>query len=1510
MKYGYIIKLNNLSSFFFIFYIDEEIIKLIDNTKDINNSIEYNIQKDLIEKNITITIIYKPYTSSYILLNNYSVGKLLNIENETNNIYKITKINEDEDILTIENVETKSIETINFNFSGIPKTIKSITKIVKNNQSNQNNQNNQSNQSNQSNQNKENGGEYYYYYSIDQQVSNIIEDLLTLEKENDRNERNKIMKIVKRYIELNKKHYNENNEYIKTKNMFTRKLIEEYNILYTPLSKNLKIKQYTYLIKGEEQSPLDGFYLDTDIIYFFKSFLYEDISDYDLLNQINYNLDKTKYMLNVKKGQDIYLGPGGDLYPLTLQEDTKININGYLSKTKNIIKYEMLNSDASTLLDKSISKYPYVKNLNTYVVEDSPTIKDCDYFPDTPIVYEIKGDYYEFIKKIKPDAFTFIRCFSGNYYSLKDVAKNLALLNIYDLNPKDYKKIIGLLSKHIKQYKIEILKDQTKQIRDKSINKIDPLKLQPITKPYMSEDYYGYSEYINSIHRKLLKFIIIKNNLHNRKENIEIKDEIKENDTPTIDKIYNTKSELLNDKNIIYKDVLNTGDKIKSIYNLQYKSSVENLYELFKKNNYIGSKKDFVSFFKNEFNINDTKYQNIKRNIEVFITENKIYEGDKAYVIEEDAIYIWDNKWVKKNIDINEENANQILKEYYINTELLELKYSDFEYDNLVKEIKYLENKKNKNELKYHNQKWKYSQLTNNIKIVSSPHSELFYEIISQTDLKKKMNDIRIFIDNYTTDGGDTIHWLLCKETGLKLVPYFYKILSDTYIKDPDSYKSKLDEVCASQGKQEGNLFVDKYSGFTISYINFDIEEGFTKEGFKITTREVIKQETKLSIIVSKEDDYIYKNIRTIIDLINIQLDANYIQNMIKHINECIMLKQDPKINKDVFYILSFLSVFFVYIQTYKDIDNLDSFYLNCKPSFNGFPLEKSEDKRGIEYIICIFDNLRKTNNAYPWNIKEVRKMKLEDVKTNMETYILEYVLKIKELEDDLFEKRKTYKKIEKENKNKEQWELFLPRLKPIVLNIEDTISSYKQCFNIQYKINELFIHRKNISTTEKKDYIKYVYLLNNNIELNEELKILIKNIPYKKNIHKLSYLIENTRNDHYKISHSYDNELIYKIIIYLFTKNIKTDYDEYNIDRFYEKNDKDKLIYVKEKITFTDEEQKINIIKLKSEITTMPKIEENKSVLKTFKYLEDYDIIHIEKNNKIKSIFTEKFNDAYKACSSKKSPIRNIFMSEIINIETINKEDADYYADILFNRSKEILTLTNIKKNSNYYNNFKKFRLLPNKLKLSTYHYNEIIENIRDNNIKKEDIQSLDLPDSKMEFFDNLKSIQEFTIQNKIVRLKIAYVVLYDLLIMDDLYVKGDKPILEYLNTKYKNNKILINNYDKISKTKEGEKIIEKKLMTDKLEKMTVEVRRLDTELKQRKLGNWSKGLSDNMYKYSKEGYDKELIYNKELIQALKHNEAINEENEENEQNEQNEENETMEEPEILEDYMDYNDE
>ena len=134
-------------------------------------------------------------------------------------------------------------------------------------------------------------------------------------------------------------------------------------------------------------------------------------------------------------------------------------------------------------------------------------------------------------------------------------------------------------------------------------------------------------------------------------------------------------------------------------------------------------------------------------------------------------------------------------------------------------------------------------------------------------------------------------------------------------------------------------------------------------------------------------------------------------------------------------------------------------------------------------------------------------------------------------------------------------------------------------------------------------------------------------------------------------------------------------------------------------------------------------------------------------------------------------------------------------------------------------------------------------------------------------DLIETYKILKSININNKHFRLKASIYLLNEII---DKFI-NNRQLKQIFIDKYKLfNKIINNSYNIVNINKDYEKEVEKELITDKFKKMSIEQRKLETELKHHKMKNWSKGLSDNMFKYSKEGYDKEINENNELLNLL----------------------------------------
>lgn len=1442
MKYGYIIKMNNSDNFYFIHYIDNEKMYLINSGKNTNEK-EIFIFEDLIKNENEINIIYKPYTSSYIILNNYRINENIFIKSSIDKdsediIYKIINLDKIKDSMKVINVATKKEEEIIFNFRGLPKNIENIQKIAgyKTNNGIKNNYNKEIISID-----KQEEEEYYYYYSIEQQVNVIIEDLLT---EGSESEKNIILKTINRYKELYSKYYNENNEYISINNTYNVDT-SDYK-LYIPITNNVKIIGHIL----NETNPITTsftnpyFTIEDNMKNFYDS-IDNEINNYDLLNQIIIN-NTDEYKIKINEGNDLYIYPG-TLYELKIQENMMINIDGIYTKPKDILIYDILNSKNSSILDKCSGEPIYLSNkhLESYNILDIKELNKCEFFTDSPIFYKLDKNETidENIKKILPNTYSFIKCLPEKCYSIKSIISKLSLLNISEINKKDYKNIINIIKRNIELYKEKYNKKKIVENRKIVKNNKNIMNMDTIINTYFFNDYYSNSEYFNNVNKELLNFIIKKKNIYDNLIQIEIN--VNKTIPKKIVKYYKTNEEMLYDQQNFNEQLYKDEGNMQNYY-----SSVEKLYKTFIDLKFSGSKEEFVKYFKYE-KIDD-KYNT--DNVKTFIMNNKIQDGDICLVISDNKKYYWsilEKKW-EDNVPENDEKITSELFNKTLNeNERTKMYYSDSSLEKQIKKFKYIENIKKKKEHKYNNQKIKYSNLVDSSLYVSSPHLDLFHEILSDSDLNKRMKGLMLFISINTINNENDIHWLYCKDSGLKLVPMFYKELSDAFSLGIDIYEKKIEQICIFQGKNEDDKWVDKYSGYTIQNINFDNEEGYTKEGFKISTREILSINENKEVIVSKYDNELYKNIRTIVDLINIDLNEEDVQKIIEYINICIGFNtHNTEKNKNVFYIYSLLSVFYIYIQSYKDIEDIESFYYNCKPDFSGFPLngmELEENDGGINYIICIFKNIRKNTNTYPWD-----SVTTKNIKINLHKFIKTYTFKVTELYNTLKQKikdnRENNKKIKKLNSS--QWDLFLPRLQPINVNEK---TNYKKTFHIQQNVNNFMIKQKNLKKT--KDFIQYVSLDLNSYYLNNTDYIL----KPKFNIKKTLYFKGDSKTNLYKIKHQYTKNIIYKKLFSLLSNKVETSYEKYKAPNYLELNKEEQLNSLMQHSI--EETEYLNIIKEDCKIFKLDIKEEDKT--------NNDELLSKLLGLKIKIVDGEiditdisLFDKMYK--NIKKKLDTKLF----INIENIQSSDYDYYSDIMINRIIDILTLY-IKK----VNNVKKYssnKQLCNIWDLSIQHKSNIRELLISSNIY-ESIIDIDIDISNIseikDLIETYKILKSININNKHFRLKASIYLLNEII---DKFI-NNRQLKQIFIDKYKLfNKIINNSYNIVNINKDYEKEVEKELITDKFKKMSIEQRKLETELKQHKMKNWSKGLSDNMFKYSKEGYDKEINENNELLNLL----------------------------------------
>jgi hypothetical protein len=162
-------------------------------------------------------------------------------------------------------------------------------------------------------------------------------------------------------------------------------------------------------------------------------------------------------------------------------------------------------------------------------------------------------------------------------------------------------------------------------------------------------------------------------------------------------------------------------------------------------------------------------------------------------------------------------------------------------------------------QIEYNNSYGKYEKLKN--KLGEEASREMNYEAVANMspyikkrdyclgifDLETRYNKIIEFKEQYTysiSEKKTDDYWFYCIKTNTKLLPTFIYELAYTFIFDRDNFDTKLHYIIKTQGVEgdDGESYVDKYSGYVIHKKFFDANEGYNN-GFKVITRELLDDE-------------------------------------------------------------------------------------------------------------------------------------------------------------------------------------------------------------------------------------------------------------------------------------------------------------------------------------------------------------------------------------------------------------------------------------------------------------------------------------------------------------------------------------------------------------------------------------------------------------------------------------------------------------------------------------------
>lgn len=573
-------------------------------------------------------------------------------------------------------------------------------------------------------------------------------------------------------------------------------------------------------------------------------------------------------------------------------------------------------------------------------------------------------------------------------------------------------------------------------------------------------------------------------------------------------------------KKYIEMDELEADNDIEVFYDKSFDKTNYDIIKEYEKERSIMPSTEFLQFLKNKLveNIGLSEEEAIYDATTMINGKKRVRNGDYAVLEvvkdteeEETVDYFYyirtNNKWVRDTTI----SPNTVISEFCnISDNCFKLKdkcepeqlvENRIQQDNLKQMVDEFENKYNEmksviiskieNSLKYNmdimkkiktialSQDEKYDamkiEIANTLKetdaIVQSPYLKLRNSILGQDDLVKKYNDVQRFAQKYCRNAlvsndidDEDKYWLYCIQTNTKLLPAFILRLANVFNgSSNEDYLNELAIICKQQGKlsDDGDKWVDKHSGFTIKNIELDDSEGYSEEGYKIVTRDII--ETKDTNKVGKEDEQSKKStlvmIENIIDSMSdfmaINLDkvrAFIIKSSLNAIEsndiivsfpiyKSVMKKKGKVINEKIYTIYRWrqilfivLAYLFVGIQAHIPKITSKKTFPGCKRSFSGFPLDGDSSEDGLIYISCVANKIK--SSIKPWI--SIKKQKQEQLVTSIKNMLNNHVINKQNVINLLNEKRKyillekdSVESIPEEHKLK-KWYTFLPPLSDI----------------------------------------------------------------------------------------------------------------------------------------------------------------------------------------------------------------------------------------------------------------------------------------------------------------------------------------------------------------------------------------------------------------------------------------------------------------------------------------------
>jgi hypothetical protein len=340
--------------------------------------------------------------------------------------------------------------------------------------------------------------------------------------------------------------------------------------------------------------------------------------------------------------------------------------------------------------------------------------------------------------------------------------------------------------------------------------------------------------------------------------------------------------------------------------------------------------------------------------------------------------------------------------------------------------------------------------------IIVSPYAKLRDTILSQNDLAKRYYDVTKFVQTFTRDPNleqeESKYWFYCIKTNTKLFPTFIYDLAKTFLSGRN-FSYMLDRICKEQGtiSEDGDKWVDKYSGYTIKMIELNEGDEYNDQGFKVITHELIESDIEATLAAAAGNEaavnaaaagkttaaptgkrkftttdakHIYTVIDTMSSSMGIQIDDQHdfiVRNVLQHLSDPSVMPPKAKYERQVglaaakniimdtyenaynaILIYFTLAYLLIAIQTSIPPIKTKTTFPGCKKSFSGFPVDDVGDNmKGLNYMSCVAYKI-KGSKGLPWS--GIAKFNAKYITKQLEVNITKFILPRDEIQNKVKE--------------------------------------------------------------------------------------------------------------------------------------------------------------------------------------------------------------------------------------------------------------------------------------------------------------------------------------------------------------------------------------------------------------------------------------------------------------------------------------------------------------------------